>query len=457
MAYVVRIHIAAGAAPSWEDYNQGMDNEAQLKAWVDDSLAALTNKSGGDLTTGAVVILDGANDDAFTTTDVIGDRRVLGVLWEAIDSNAAGKVICGRRRGTVLVQGNVTRGHWLRTSATAGRAEDAGTSKPLSGAVGYATTEYTGGASGSVSAIIDPENDLGLSTGKSYHGGGYAGGAAVSTTHKLDFATETSSAVAGAALGAARTDAAGNGPRTTHGYFLGGTPSTDANSAATAYKVTAATDITAAAAGANLSVARRRVGGISPVDGSWGYAWAGTSTGSATLATLDKTTYATDINTGLGNALTASYGAVGGSASATVGFGTGGQSTTTLVRRVQVVTDVATASSSVLSVARQDHGAASEGTKVIHAGDSATPKNTSERMVFATEVVTGLGATLASARGYCHAGVSPLNGYFVGGGSTGAPVTTVDAVSFSAETIAAVGGAALSVATTSLAPVSIQQ
>jgi hypothetical protein len=130
---------------------------------------------------------------------------------------------------------------------------------------------------------------------------------------------------------------------------------------------------------------------------------------------------------------------------------------------VAVATDVTSGSSSALNAARSNHAAVSEGVKVIHAGDSAAPRNSSERMVFATEVVTGLAATLTAAKGGCLGSMSPTNGYAVGGSTTaGAAPTTgmqtaVDKIALAAETISAVGGAALSTATRSLAPVSIQQ
>jgi hypothetical protein len=460
MGYVARAHLAAGNAPSLADYNQGMDNEAQLKAWVDDTLAAMTNKSGGNLTLGAVVILDGDNDDAFKTTTVIGDRRVVGVLWEDIATNATGKVVVARRKGTVLVQGNVTRGHWIGTSATAGRGADAGTTKPATGAVGIATTTYSGGGAGSVSAIVDPENTLGVSTGKAFLGGGYVAGT-VTTTHKLDFVTETSSAVAGAALTSARTSGGGVGPLTTHGYFLGGnTNNTDAGGVATTDKVTASTETTAAASSANLSVARGRYpAGMSPSGGSWGYVWHGADTAGAVSARLDKVVFATDTLANLGNQGTG-YAGKAGSASPTVGFstrdGAGG------IARVNVTTDTASVSSSVLNAARSDHTAVNETTKVIHAGGS-TPLNTSEKMTFSSETVAGLGAVLSSSRGHAGGVMSPTAGYACGGSTTAgvAPttnmVTTVDKVDFSAETISAVGGAALPTATRSQAPVSIQQ
>jgi hypothetical protein len=54
---------------------------------------------------------------------------------------------------TILVQGNVTRGNFLRVSATAGRAEDAGSTLGK-GCMGLALTGYAGGGAGSITALL---------------------------------------------------------------------------------------------------------------------------------------------------------------------------------------------------------------------------------------------------------------------------------------------------------------
>jgi hypothetical protein len=115
----------------------------------------LTNKSGGDLLAGAVVVYDTSNDNAFTTGAIDYHPGVCGVLAADIDNNASGKVV-REGRHKVLVQGNVTRGNWLIASNTSGRAEDSGLKKrPEFGAVGVALTEYSGGGAGDVQADVD--------------------------------------------------------------------------------------------------------------------------------------------------------------------------------------------------------------------------------------------------------------------------------------------------------------
>lgn len=108
----------------------------------------LTNKSGGDLNAGAVVIADAAAS-AFKTTATEGDN-VIGVLGETIVNDAAGSML-QVGLATVLVQGNVAIGDNLCSSTTAGRAKTATSNK---GVFAKAVTAYAGGGVGSVSALV---------------------------------------------------------------------------------------------------------------------------------------------------------------------------------------------------------------------------------------------------------------------------------------------------------------
>jgi len=112
----------------------------------------LTNKSGAQQVAGTVVIPDTANDSAFNVTTTVGSPRPVAIVEETIADSAAGYL---RQRGliTVNVQGNVTRYDFIRTSATSGRAESAGSSK-VTGAFAMALTTYSGGAAGTVVAIL---------------------------------------------------------------------------------------------------------------------------------------------------------------------------------------------------------------------------------------------------------------------------------------------------------------
>lgn len=53
----------------------------------------LTNKSGSPVVKGDVVVVDTANDSAFTSTTTVNHSRVIGVAAEAIANNAKGVII----------------------------------------------------------------------------------------------------------------------------------------------------------------------------------------------------------------------------------------------------------------------------------------------------------------------------------------------------------------------------
>jgi len=118
-------------------------------------LNTMLNNSGGNLAKGAVVVWDTSADSAFKTSTTEGDTQVCGVLAEAIDSAASGKVATGGTIETgVLVTGNVTRGNWLVQSTSAGRLKDSGSATPVPGGIAKAMTGYAGGGSGDVVAYI---------------------------------------------------------------------------------------------------------------------------------------------------------------------------------------------------------------------------------------------------------------------------------------------------------------
>lgn len=88
----------------------------------DDALGAvLTNKSGGERSAGDVAVQDTSNDSGFTTTTTEADEKVIGVVAETIANDASGLV---QRTGTctVNVDAATSRGDWLVTSTTAGKA-----------------------------------------------------------------------------------------------------------------------------------------------------------------------------------------------------------------------------------------------------------------------------------------------------------------------------------------------
>lgn len=109
----------------------------------------LTNRSGGNLPAGAVVVLYTSADNSFETTNVEGDLDVLGVLQEATLSGSTGLVLFNGY-SSVRVVGAVTRGDYLYSSTTPGYAtSSASGSSP--GCFGRALTSASGSL---VSAVI---------------------------------------------------------------------------------------------------------------------------------------------------------------------------------------------------------------------------------------------------------------------------------------------------------------
>lgn len=91
----------------------------------------VTNKSGGALALGDVVIVDTANNDAVTTTTAASSTQIVGVAQETIASNAVGRVCFGGYISLVNVNASVTRGHYGATFTVAKQATDAGASRGI--------------------------------------------------------------------------------------------------------------------------------------------------------------------------------------------------------------------------------------------------------------------------------------------------------------------------------------
>lgn len=100
-----------------------------------------TNKSGGAVALGDVVILDSANDASFTTTTTGAYTGMLGVVIEAngIASNASGRVQTQGDCAVVNLNASGTRGHYVKTHTVAKQGTDAGTSRVV-GAFGQLLT-----------------------------------------------------------------------------------------------------------------------------------------------------------------------------------------------------------------------------------------------------------------------------------------------------------------------------
>ena len=135
----------------------------------------LTNKSGGVLDEGDVVIQDTATDDAFTTTTSVGSELVLGVVAETIADDAAGRVITNGYAAIVEVDAATTRGQYLKTGTTGGSATPVSVMDDGVFAIALSAV----GAAGQVSAFL-----FGLDSGRGILGRAYltAAGGWPSTT-----------------------------------------------------------------------------------------------------------------------------------------------------------------------------------------------------------------------------------------------------------------------------------
>jgi len=102
---------------------------------------ALVNKSGGAVAAGDVVIIDTANDGAFTTTTTARAEITIGVVQETIASNATGRVLLSGYAALVNVPASVTRGHYVETHTVAKQAT--GNSARRSGSFGQFRTGGT--------------------------------------------------------------------------------------------------------------------------------------------------------------------------------------------------------------------------------------------------------------------------------------------------------------------------
>jgi hypothetical protein len=101
----------------------------------------LTNKSGGSVAAGDVVIVDTGNDAAFTTTTSARSETSLGVVQETIANNGTGRVLIAGYAALVNVPASVTRGHYIETHTVAKQA--VGNSTRRSGSFGQFLTGGT--------------------------------------------------------------------------------------------------------------------------------------------------------------------------------------------------------------------------------------------------------------------------------------------------------------------------
>lgn len=123
----------------------------------------VTNKSGGALAAGDVVIVDTANNEAVTTTTTGRAEVSVGVAQEAIANNAIGRVLIAGYAALVNVPSSVTRGHYIETHTVAKQA--AGNSTRRSGSFGQFLTGGT-----TPTAVLWGQTDQTASGGSTFVG-----------------------------------------------------------------------------------------------------------------------------------------------------------------------------------------------------------------------------------------------------------------------------------------------
>ncbi len=118
----------------------------------------LTNKSGGGVIAGDVVIIDTTNNDAFTTSTAGAVTSIVGIAQETIANNAAGRVLMSGYAALINVNASVTRGNYGKTHTVAKQATDAGASRVTGTFVQF----FTGGTTPD-GQVFNP--DLGAGSG----------------------------------------------------------------------------------------------------------------------------------------------------------------------------------------------------------------------------------------------------------------------------------------------------
>lgn len=120
----------------------------------------LTNKSGGGVIAGDVVVIDTSNNDAFTTSTAGAVTGTVGIAQETIASNAVGRVLLSGYAALVNVNASVTRGNYGKTYTVAKQATDAGSSR-----IAGTFCQFLTGGTTPDAAVWQP--DLGGGTGLS--------------------------------------------------------------------------------------------------------------------------------------------------------------------------------------------------------------------------------------------------------------------------------------------------
>jgi hypothetical protein len=156
----------------------------------------LTNKSGGGVIAGDVVVVDTANNGAFTTSTAGAHIGGVGIAQETIASNATGRVLIGGYAALVNVNASVTRGNFGKTHTVAKQAADAGSARTL----GTFCQFLTGGTT-PTAMVFPPDLTAGTLTDHTHAatGSGANGGGSTLTPGTLNIPVATPATTEGQA------------------------------------------------------------------------------------------------------------------------------------------------------------------------------------------------------------------------------------------------------------------
>lgn len=278
-----------------------------------------------------------------------------------------------------------------------------------------------------------------------YFGGGTIPGK-VTTVDRIDYASDTSTAVAKGPLSLARSGLAATG-NLGYGYFGGGSLP---GSASTVDRIDYANDTSTAVVRGPLSVARSNLGAVG--NSSFGYFGGGLALG--TVSTIDRVDYASDTSTAVEKGPLSStrqgLAAIGHSSYGY--FGGGAPTPRSTVDRIDYASDTGTAAvKGPLALARFELKAAGNSSYGYFAGGYAGPtpgaRSYVDRIDYSSDTSTALTrGPLSFVRYDLTATTNSSFGYFGGGTNPPAYYTTVDRIDYSSDTSTAIAKGPLSLA-----------
>ena len=392
-------------APSWQAVGGG-------------GSSTLTNQSGADVAAGDVLIFDAGHDSAFATTTVSSDARVLGVAGDVISAGASGAVysIAGSKAVVNCDTAAVSRGDWLVSSSSLGKATSAGSYKPAAG-FAIAMTAKSAGSSGTVTAMIMPQIPFAVGGTKSYMSGGFTAGGATSETQRFTFASATWATVGGAALPANRYTCGAVSNTTANGWTVGG--DSGGGLQTTAYNLSYSTETYSTVGTAALSVARQFIpyGSHSSLSG---YMCGGANAGGQT--NIFKLLYSSSVTSTLGAVISSGRWSGAAVSDGTYSYIEGGTTGSDVVTadKLNMTNDTCAANAgSNLTVAKS--GTMSMTYPAI-AGYIAQQSFTN-KVTFASSIASNVGGVISTVIQYA-AGISDGNGLgYVSGGNGAINVT----------------------------------